>query len=155
MHGPKHRKFLRLAGFAGAGAVAFAVDQSVLQGLTLAGMQPQNARLISIFTAIIVAWQLNRRVFESQTGAGIIGQIAELGRYFASALAARAVDYCAFLLILPLLRHMEADHFGPQARLALAAAAGALAGGILGYVLFERLVFGTRAARGKPDGPPS
>lgn len=141
----------RPAGFIGAGAVAFAVDQGVLQGLTLAGLKPALARLISIFAAILVAWRLNRMVFNARRGSVGWDQAGEFLIYLVSALTARALDYGVFLRILPWLMPALADHVGTQLVLALAAVAGAIAGGLLGYVLFDRLVFRTRGTDARTD----
>lgn len=83
-------RFLR---FSCVGGLAFLVDVAVLQLLLWMGAPALVARIVSILSAMVIAWQLNRRF---TFGASDRSAAEEGARYAAVATAAATVNYLVF-----------------------------------------------------------
>ena len=85
-------------GFLVAGLSALAVDAAVLLALTeWAGLSPYGARLVSICLAMVVSWQINRRItFAVQAPP----TLHEFARFAAVSWSAQAVNYVAFAALI-------------------------------------------------------
>ncbi|MBU2534032.1 MAG: GtrA family protein [Alphaproteobacteria bacterium] len=95
---PRVSRFRHIGGFIGAGLAALAVDAAVLTLLTEAGgLSPYVARLFSIMAAMVVSWQINRRV---TFAARQPGTLAEFGRFATVSWVAQAVNYGVFAAVL-------------------------------------------------------
>lgn len=85
-------------GFIAAGLAALAVDALILSLLTDAlGVSPYLARLFSISLAMIVSWQINRRLTFAITAPATF---AEFTKFAAVSWIAQAVNYAVFAGIL-------------------------------------------------------
>jgi putative flippase GtrA len=85
-------------GFVLAGGAAFCVDALGLVLLTdVVGVSPYVARLFSILLAMVVSWQINRRV---TFGVASPATFSEFRRFAAVSWIAQAVNYAAFTGIL-------------------------------------------------------
>jgi putative flippase GtrA len=85
-------------GFVLAGLAALSVDAFALVLMTdVAGMSPYIARLFSILLAMIVSWQINRRV---TFGVASPASLSEFRRFAAVSWVAQAVNYAVFTAIL-------------------------------------------------------
>ncbi len=85
-------------GFIAAGLAALTVDAAVLTLLTKwLGLSPYLARLFSISAAMVVSWQINRRITFAVTSPS---SLAEFGRFAAVSWIAQSVNYAVFALIL-------------------------------------------------------
>ncbi|MFT5510303.1 MAG: putative flippase GtrA [Hyphomicrobiaceae bacterium] len=94
-----HRSQLQhWGGFIAAGLAALAVDAAVLTLLTeWLVLSPYVARLFSISAAMVVSWQINRRVtFAVRTPSSL----AEFTRFAAVSWIAQTVNYTVFAVIL-------------------------------------------------------
>lgn len=87
-------------GFVAAGLAALAVDAAVLMLLSDGlGLSPYLARIFSISVAMVVSWQINRRVtFAIKERA----TFAEFGKFAAVSWVAQAVNYSVFATVLVL-----------------------------------------------------
>jgi putative flippase GtrA len=85
-------------GFLAAGLVALVVDALILTVLTEAlALSPFIARIFSISVAMVVSWQINRRVtFAVATSP----TLAEFVRFATVSWAAQAVNYALFAALL-------------------------------------------------------
>ena len=130
------RGLSRFLSFAAIGVVGFAVDVTVLQGLvTGLGLSPFTARIFSYLAAATTTWTLNRNItFRS-------GRSDRLLREWLQFLATNAIGgtvnylvYSALVSGVPVF----------AAHLALAVAAGSLAGLAFNYLCSARFVFNGR-----------
>ena len=96
-----HEAIRHYGGFVGAGLAALATDATILSLLTDGlGQSPFLARLVSISIAMVVSWQINRRItFDMKTPA----TFAEFGRFAAVSWTAQAVNYTVFAIALLLM----------------------------------------------------
>lgn len=120
-------------GFVTAGAVALGVDAVVLTALTEAfGLSPYLARLVSISAAMVVSWQINRRITFAVTEPPTV---AEFGRFAAVSWGAQAVNYGVFAAVLVLR---------PGTPPVIALVAGSLVAMFVSYAGFRFGVFDKR-----------
>lgn len=90
----------RLAGlppllrFALVGVVGFAVDGGLLQGLTLAGWGPLEARLVSFPAAVLCTWWLNRAITFRGSDHGPL--LASLLRYIGVSVVGTGVNFAVY-----------------------------------------------------------
>jgi putative flippase GtrA len=91
-------------GFLFSGALAFAVDASVLTALTLLGMHPIAARLFAISVAMVAGWLAHRRfTFRLATPP----TASEFLRYAAVQWTVAAINYATFVAIVLLQPSIE------------------------------------------------
>jgi putative flippase GtrA len=73
----------RFAAFVAVGTVGFCVDAGVLTALvSLGGVNPYAARIISFAVAVIATWALNRRFTFESDATSAKERASEYGRYF-------------------------------------------------------------------------
>ena len=85
-------------GFLTAGLSALALDAAVLLALTdWAGLSPYLARIISISLAMVVSWQINRRITFAVRAPPTLH---EFTRFAAVSWSAQAVNYAAFAALI-------------------------------------------------------
>lgn len=85
-------------GFLTAGLAALATDAAILVLLTEgAGLSPYIARLVSISIAMVVSWQINRRITFAVTSPPTLHEFA---RFAAVSWFAQAVNYAAFAALI-------------------------------------------------------
>lgn len=121
----------RLQRFSLVGLTGFVVDAGVLSALThgTLALDPFSARVISIATAMLTTWRLNRAF---TFGPSESSQAAEGARYGLVAAAAALVNYGVYALIMLAL---------PGLVPALAVVAATLTSMMLSYVGYSRLAF--------------
>ena len=116
-----------------AGAIGFVVDAAVLYGLmSVAGLSPMVGRVGSFLCASFVTWRINRRFTFGATNGG--NWLIEWFRYVWASVAGASVNYAVFALLIvasPAAARMPT----------LAVAAGSIAGMVINFVLYGRLVF--------------
>ncbi len=97
--GPARTSRLRhYGGFLLAGTAAFVADAGVLSALTDGlGLWPVTARLFSIMVAMVVSWQINRRLtFAVQAPSSL----REFSRFAAVSWTAQVVNYGTYVAML-------------------------------------------------------
>ena len=123
--------------FVAAGTVGFLVDAGILQVLiAVFAAGPLPARVLSFLCANFVTWRLNRRFAFTQTQRGTV---REWLRYLAASWVGAAANYLAFaaaVLFLPSAAWVPT----------VGVAVGSLAGMVVNFVLYKRVVFRGRAA---------
>ena len=86
------------AGFLASGAIAFAVDGSVMEiGVRLLDVPTLVARLAGVICAMLAAWIAHRTLTFALTTKP---SLAELGRYIAAASTTAAINYAVFAALL-------------------------------------------------------
>ncbi len=95
---PRVSRARHYGGFLIAGLTALATDAAVLVLLTdWAGLSPYIARLVSISIAMVVSWQINRRItFAVQAPPTFY----EFARFAAVSWGAQVVNYAAFAALI-------------------------------------------------------
>jgi putative flippase GtrA len=130
----------QLAWFCVSGALAFAVDAGVLQLLvSLAGMDPYSARVLSFLCAVTTTWLFNRRI--TFRGRSRLPLHREWALYVGTQLGGAAVNYAVYAA---LVYSFALVHAWPV----LGVAAGSLAGLLVNFTAAKRVVF-----RGPPPAP--
>lgn len=123
----------RYAAFALAGGIGLAVDAAVLALLTSGlGLDPLASRIVSIATAMVATWLVNRTFTFGPSGRAIH---AEAARYGGVAIGSALLNYAVFALLM-----LAVPRLWPLAALGLASAT-AMVASWLGY---SRLVFQPR-----------
>lgn len=118
------------AGFLAAGAISFAIDAAVLEGLVrLAGLDALIARVPAIAAAIVGGWLAHRRLTFAMTTPPTLGEGL---RYAGSALTSSLVNYALFALLLLTL---------PGIGRIPALVASSLAAAVVAYLSMRHLVF--------------
>lgn len=85
-------------GFLAAGLTALATDAAILTLLTdAAGLSPYLARIASISVAMVVSWQINRRITFAVTAPP---SLHEFSRFAAVSWGAQAINYIAFAALI-------------------------------------------------------
>jgi putative flippase GtrA len=130
-----HTTRVRFVKFSGIGIVSFAIDVLVFKAaLSLAGISPYGARVISFFVATTAAWWLNRTfTFRDAEGDRWEQQWA---RFMAANLVGGAVNYAVFVVMLATLPIT-------QAYPVLALAGGSVSGVFFNFSAYRRYVFRT------------
>jgi len=127
----------RFLKFCGIGIVAFLVDVVAFQAaLSLAGMSPYSARVVSFLVATTAAWWLNRTfTFHDANNERPERQWA---RFMAANLVGGAVNYAVFVVMIAAL---------PIAATypVLALAGGSVSGVFFNFTAYRRYVFRTDA----------
>jgi putative flippase GtrA len=122
--------------FVVAGTVGFLVDAGVLQLLiAVFAAAPLPARVLSFLCANLVTWRLNRRFAFTQSQQGTA---REWLRYLAASWVGAAANYLAFAAAIVWL---PSAGWVPS----LGVAVGSLAGMVVNFVLYTRVVFRGRA----------
>lgn len=127
----------RFLKFSGIGIVSFLIDVVVFQAaLSLAGMSPYAARVVSFVVATSAAWWLNRTFTFHDADNGRADM--QWARFFAANLVGGAVNYAVFVLMIATL---------PIAATypVLALAAGSVSGVFFNFTAYRRYVFRTDA----------
>jgi putative flippase GtrA len=127
----------RFLKFSGIGIVSFLIDVVVFQAaLSLAGMSPYAARVVSFVVATSAAWWLNRTFTFHDADNG--RPDLQWARFFAANLVGGAVNYAVFVLMIATL---------PIAATypVLALAAGSVSGVFFNFTAYRRYVFRTDA----------
>jgi putative flippase GtrA len=128
---------IRFLKFSGVGVIAFLVDVEVFQGaISLTGMSPYVARVVSFVVATSAAWLLNRTF--TFRDAETVRPDLQWVRFFAANLAAGALNYAVFVAMIavwPLA----------AARPVIALAVGSLCGVSFNFTTYHRYVFRTGA----------
>jgi putative flippase GtrA len=128
-------QFLR---FALAGGIGFIVDASVLYAMLWAGAGPYLGRAVSFLCAVLVTWQINRRLtFTDRHGKSIFREFAE---YLLAMLAGGLCNYAAYAVAL---------HFLPAGKTTplIADAFGSIAGMLVNFASAKLWVFRARPTR--------
>ncbi len=127
----------RFLKFSGIGIVSFSIDVLAFQAaLSLGGMSPYTARLVSFVVATSAAWWLNRTFTFHDADNG--RPDLQWARFFAANLVGGAVNYAVFVVVIaafPIAR----------AHPVLALAAGSLSGVFFNFTAYRRYVFRTGA----------
>ena len=134
MHATSKHRFLK---FFSIGVFAFLIDAIVFQSaLSLFGVSPYAARLLSFVVATSAAWWLNRRITfrDAQTARPDL----QWAKFVAANLVGGAINYATFVLTLA---GLPLAHAYPL----LALAAGSVCGVAFNYAAYKRYVFRTSA----------
>ena len=125
----------RFLKFSGIGIVSFSIDVIVFQAaLSLAGMSPYVARVVSFVVATSAAWFLNRTFtfYDAHSGRPDLQWV----RFFAANLVGGSVNYAVFVLTIATLAIAAAHPV-------LALAAGSVSGVFFNFTAYRRYVFRT------------
>jgi putative flippase GtrA len=127
----------RFAKFTAIGIVAFSIDVIVFQAtLSLLGMSPYAARVVSFIVATSAAWWLNRSFTFHDADNG--RPDLQWARFFAANLVGGAVNYAVFVIVIAAF---AIAHTHPV----LALAAGSVSGVFFNFTAYRRYVFRTDA----------
>ena len=127
----------RFLKFSGIGIVSFSIDVIVFQAtLSLLGMSPYIARVMSFVVATSAAWWLNRTFTFHDADNG--RPDLQWARFFAANLVGGTVNYAVFVLVIAAVPIA-------QAHPVLALAAGSLSGVFFNFTAYRRYVFRTGA----------
>ncbi len=107
--------------FLGVGGLGLIADLAIFTALTIHGLHPLLARLVSLALATLVTWRLNRAVTFDRTGRSASD---EAMRYAAVAASAQAGSYAVFAILV-----MTVLATRPQ----LALLCGAVSGAFISY----------------------
>ena len=125
----------RFLKFSGIGIVAFSIDVLAFQAaLSLAGLSPYTARVVSFVVATSAAWWLNRTFTFHDADIG--RPDLQWARFFAANLVGGAVNYAVFVVTIAVFPIAQA-HPG------LALAAGSASGVFFNFTAYRRYVFRT------------
>ena len=123
----------RFLKFSSIGIVAFSIDVIVFQAtLSLAGLSPYAARLVSFGVATSGAWWLNRTFTFHDADNG--RPDLQWARFFAANLVGGSVNYAVFVVTLAAVPIAAAHPV-------LALAAGSLSGVFFNFTAYRRYVF--------------
>lgn len=126
----------RLHRFALVGTAGFIADTCILYGLLSIGVGPFSARLVSFFAAVLVTWQLNRRMtFDVSSNNDLI-------REGFSYLLAMSFGGVLNLMTYTAVIGISTNQFWSPA---LGVAAGSLVGLFANYSLANKWVFGVKS----------
>lgn len=127
----KAERLTRLASFVVAGAIGFLTDAGVLHLLiTYTAVGPYLARIVSIALAMMVTWQINRRITFGHSGRSALDEGV---RYtFVGSLGA-ALNYAVYAALIYAI---------PPIQPVAAVVAASLAAMVFSYFGYSRLVFG-------------
>jgi putative flippase GtrA len=132
-----HSTRTRFLKFSGIGIVSFSIDVIVFQAtLSLLGMSPYIARVMSFVVATSAAWWLNRTFTFHDADNG--RPDLQWARFFAANLVGGTVNYAVFVLVIAAVPIA-------QAHPVLALAAGSLSGVFFNFTAYRRYVFRTGA----------
>ncbi len=123
--------FRRLLRFAVIGGVGFVVDAGLLTLFAFVGVDPFLGRLVSLPSAILTTWRLNRTI---TFGASQTSQVTEAARYSGVALVIAGVNYAIYAAVLTGFPTIE-----PVLAVLCATAISAT----LSYIGYAKLVFRT------------
>ena len=125
----------RFLKFSGIGIVAFSIDVVAFQAtLSLLGMSPYVARVVSFVVATSAAWWLNRTFtfHDAHNGRPDL----QWARFFAANLVGGTVNYAVFVVMIATLAIAAAHPV-------LALAAGSVSGVFFNFTAYRRYVFRT------------
>lgn len=125
----------RFLKFSGIGVVAFSIDVVAFQAtLSLLGMSPYVARVVSFAVATSAAWWLNRTFtfHDAHNGRPDL----QWARFFAANLVGGTVNYAVFVVMIATLAIAAAHPV-------LALAAGSVSGVFFNFTAYRRYVFRT------------
>lgn len=127
----------RILKFLGIGIVSFSIDVIVFQAtLSLAGLSPYAARVVSFVVATSGAWWLNRTFTFHDADNG--RPDLQWARFFAANLVGGAINYAVFVVTIAAFPIAAAHPV-------LALAAGSLSGVFFNFTAYRRYVFRTCA----------
>lgn len=128
-----HATKTRFLKFSGIGIVSFSIDVLAFQAaLSLAGMSPYTARVVSFVVATSAAWWLNRTFTFHDADNG--RPDLQWARFFAANLVGGAINYAVFAIMIATLLIAAAHPV-------LALAAGSLCGVFFNFTAYRRYVF--------------